>query len=76
MLAEALNKCRTQPGSVHGVRCGLRSVCRGLEQGGNQRGSVQGEICRLRSVGPGLEQDLVWFSAGTEMRAQECLSGA
>ena len=47
-----LNKGRTQSGSVQGPRCGLRSDCRGLEQG----------------------QDPAWFSAGTEMWAQDYLS--
>ena len=28
----ALNKCRTQPGSVQGPRCGLWSICWGMEQ--------------------------------------------
>ena len=49
----------------------------GLNKSRNQPGSVQGPRCRLRSVFPVLEQgqDPAWFSAGTEMWAQECLSG-
>ena len=48
-----MNKGRTQPGAVEGVRCGLRSVVWGLEP----------------------VQDPAWFSARTEMAAQEYLSG-
>ena len=33
MFVGSLNRGRTQPSSVQGLRCRLRSVCQGLQQG-------------------------------------------
>ena len=48
-----------------------------LNKGRTQRDSLQGVRCGPSSVGWGLEpvQDPAWFSARTEMAAQEYLSG-
>ena len=78
VFTRGLDQYRIQPGSVQGRGCRLRSVCRCLNLSRTQTGSLQGPRCGLRSVYRRLEpvQDPTWCSAGTDMLAQECLSGS
>ena len=76
VFARGLNQSKIQPGSVQGLICGLRSICRGLEQRQDTAWFRAGTKMWVQeySLRDGTGLDTIFFSARTKMWAQECWS--